>query len=207
MEKKKNSVLSTISAHGQKPREENDYYATPDNATYSFLDCLDPEILEVLKQNGVWEPSCGEGALSNILRKKGIEVKRESDLIQRSYSCEIGDFLEQKDKTPLNIITNPPFKLVEDFIQKGYELLEDGNYMIYFARVQLIEGIKRFNLFQKMPIKQVYVHSQRVKCEKGGIPTEGSSAQCFIWVVIQKGYQGETTLKWIPPHGTKYDNL
>ena len=74
------------SNHTDQEREQNDYYAT------------DPKALEMLLEfesfgHYVWEPACGEGHLSTVLKNHGYNVK-SSDLINRGYEdTEIADFL------------------------------------------------------------------------------------------------------------------
>lgn len=72
------AVFSTLgsSNHSEVEREKYDFYAT------------DPKALELLlkleKFENVWECACGQGHLSEILRKNNIHGK-SSDYIDRGY--------------------------------------------------------------------------------------------------------------------------
>lgn len=58
-------------------REKNDYYATDPKAMYKLLE------FETFDKN-IWEPACGEGNLSEVLKEKGYNVY-STDLINRGY--------------------------------------------------------------------------------------------------------------------------
>ena len=66
-----NSIFKTLGAsnHTEKERETDDFYAT-DPVAIDLL-CDYPHIH---MPNGVWEPSCGSGCLSERLRQRGHDV-------------------------------------------------------------------------------------------------------------------------------------
>ena len=42
-----------------------------------------------------------------------------------------------------------------------------------------------------------FIFSERIKCEKDGIKSKNGSMMCYAWFVWEKGYHGNTILKWI----------
>lgn len=58
-------------------REKNDYYATHPKAMEQLLK------YETFNKN-IWEPACGEGNLSEVLKAAGYNVY-STDLIDRGY--------------------------------------------------------------------------------------------------------------------------
>ena len=67
-----------------------------------------------------------------------------------------------------------------------------------FLRLLFLESQSRRKLFEKQPPKTVYVFSKRVNCAKNGdFVTYDSSAVAYAWFVWEKGYTGETVVKWI----------
>lgn len=187
------AIFSTLgaSSHSEKERQEHDYYAT------------DPKAIELLLKledfNNVWEPACGEGHLSDVLKKHNIH-SRSSDLISRGYSEEILDFLAI-DNLEWNgdIITNPPFKYAKEFVEKSLQITQAGSKIAMFLRIQFLETKDRKELFKSYPPKYVYVASSRIMCAKNGNFTEAnkdSSATCYCWFIWENGYKGETILKW-----------
>ncbi len=189
--------MSTVlgsSHHSEEDRELNDYYAT------------DPKAAELLLQYEtftpmVWEPSCGEGHLSKVFEAAGYDVK-SSDLIDRGYGEAYTDFLSL-DITVFtgDIITNPPYKFAQEFIEKSLQIIPDGCKVAMFLKIQFMEGKRRKHLFLKYPPKVIYVSSSRINCAKNGnfqgMRETGGSAIAYAWYVWQKGYAGDSVIKWI----------
>lgn len=172
-------------------REINDYYATHPKAIYKLLE------YESFNQN-VWEPACGEGNLSEVLKEHGYNVY-STDLIDRGYQDELMDFINTDNKWFGDIITNPPFKYTNEFILKSLESVEPGNKIAMFLKINYLTGIKRYNeIYSKYPPQRVYVFSGKVGCSKNNRP-EGfrSSAIDYVWMIWEKGKYAPTELKWI----------
>lgn len=70
-----------------------------------------------------------------------------------------------------------------------------------FLKLQFLEGKERKKLFTEYPPKIIYVSSGRLLCAKNRefekLKAGGGSAVAYAWYVWVKGYQGETTIKWI----------
>lgn len=142
------------------------------------------------------ECACGEGHISKVLENNGYNVY-SSDLIDRGYG-DVKDFLKCTEPFNGDILTNPPFKLAEKFIEKSMELLQEGNKAIFFLKVQFLESKSRKLLFEKYPPKLVIVNSERQQCSKNGdFEKYHATTQCYCWYVFEKGYKGNTELKWI----------
>ena len=102
------------------------------------------------------------------------------------------------------IITNPPYILANEFIERSMDLLVNGGQLAMFLKIQFLEGSKREALFQKYPPKYVYVFRRRVSAWNNGMklnPETGkkwSSTITFCWYVWQKGLQRiEPVIRWI----------
>ena len=184
------------SAHADNEREKNDFYATPQSAVVNFLNCYLYRDKEVLDKN-LWECSCGDGAISKILENNGYNVF-SSDLIDRGYG-EQSDFMTyQENVGGGDIITNPPFKLILPFLEHAIKLLENGNKLIFLMRLLCLEGKQRNEFFKKYPIKYVYIHTTRIACTLPDVQTKPASAIAYAWYVWEKGYEGETVIRWLP---------
>lgn len=188
----KDSAFKMLGAtnHCKEEREENDYYATDPKAIDELLR------YETFNQN-IWENACGMGHLSKRLKKYGYNVL-STDLIDRDYQDQILNFLS--DETYLfngDIITNPPYKYCTEWILKSLNSIPEGNKVALFLKLQTLEGQKRYDeIYSKYPPKSVYVFVKRIQCAKNG-EFKGSSAVCYAWFVWEKGYTGNTILKWI----------
>jgi hypothetical protein len=190
-----NSIYKTLGAsnHTDKERQNEDFYATESKA----IDVL----LEVENFNkNIWECACGQGHLSEPLIKAEYNVK-STDLIDRGYGQGGIDFLQQNEIFNGDIITNPPYAFAQEFIEKALFLVPTGNKVAMFLKIQFLEGKKRKELFLKYPPKTIYVSSSRLLCAKNAefqkMKDSGGSAVAYAWYIWEKGYQGNTTVKWI----------
>lgn len=196
----KKSVFTTLGAsnHTNQERQGEDYYATDPTAVEKLAKHFDIPL-------NIWEPACGEGHLSKRLQEMGCEV-HSTDLIDRGFINGGGNcnFLEmqQMPNDKMSILTNPPYKYALEFIQHSLKLLSDNNYCIMLLKIQFLEGKKRYKeLFSINPPKYMFVFSERLLCAKNGdfqkMKDGGGSAVAYAWYVWQKGYKGETIIKWI----------
>lgn len=190
--RKVNKVMPLASSgHTSDARQHHDYYATDPIAI--------EKLLELEKFSNVWEPACGEGHLSKVLIDKGIHGK-SSDLIDRGFGSQY-DFLSIHNKHwDGDIITNPPFKHATGFIEKSLEIMQEGSRAAMFLKIQFLESADRRKLFKNNPPVLVYVASARIRCAKNGdfkaLEKSGGAVVCYAWFIWQKGFTGETTLKW-----------
>ena len=183
------SVVGCIGAsnHTDSEREHHDFYATDPVAAEWLIK------LEDLNHN-ILEPACGQGHLSKVFEKHGFNVK-STDLIDRGYGQGGVDFFSCTDNWCGDIVTNPPYSVAQEFVEHALSLVEPGNKVCMFLKVQFLEGKARRKLFEVAPPKRVWVSSSRIACIKNG--TEVANAiQAYAWYVWEKGYQGDTVLKW-----------
>lgn len=186
----KKSTFTTLgaSSHSEREREKNDYYATEPRVIR--------ELFEVEKFSSlVWECACGEGHLSEAMKKEGKEVI-STDLVSRGYgSCGV-DFLRQSNGYECDIITNPPYRFAQEFVEKAIQLT--SNKVAMFLKLTFLEGQRRKKLFEQYPPRIVYVYSSRRKCALNGeFNAVGSSASCYAWFVWEKEFKGEPIIRWI----------
>lgn len=176
------TYLSGTSLAGMSPtrsRVENDYYATPFEATEAILS------REEL-HGSILEPAAGEGHISKVLREYYPNSQIIStDLVQRDdrFGCGIVggvDFLTENYPEKFNnVITNPPFSLAKEFAEKALEV--STGKVILFAKIQFLEGLQ--------PLRN------GLEVDENGKPW--SSTMCFAWFVWEHGYTGEPCIRWI----------
>lgn len=141
----KSSVFKTIGAsnHTDHDRQSEDYYATEPAAT-DWLCKLEQFSSPIL------EPSCGEGHISRQLIAHGYEVVSR-DLVDRGYG-EVADFLffnnEQWDG---DIITNPPYALAQEFVEKALQMVQPGHKVAMFLKLTFLAGKSRREMFKNTP--------------------------------------------------------
>ena len=179
---------------GERP--ESDYYATDPESLEIFLHKLGED--NITLNTNIWECAAGDGALSNVLKKYGYRV-RSSDIYKRGFEDnEIIDFLEAQERWDGDILSNPPYSLAQEFVEKALECVQDGSKVIMYLHLQFLESKGRRELFDTNPPKYIYVNSARQVCYKNGDTTRKmSSAVCYCWFIWEKGYQGDPIIKWI----------
>lgn len=190
------SIYVTLGAsnHTEKDRVGKDYYATEPKATELLL-------AEEAFSKKVWEPACGGGHMAKVLIERGYDV-RCTDITEREmgnvpYDGNL-DFLEYSGKFSGDIVTNPPYKIALDFIKKAISVIETGHKVAMFLKLQFLEGKSRKKFFSKHPPQTVYVSSSRLICAgNGDFDKYKSSAVAYAWFVWQKGYKGDTVIRWI----------
>lgn len=189
-------VCNGASNHSMEEREKNDYYAT------------EPKAVELLLEQEkfspyIWEPACGEGHISKVLKNYGYKVY-STDLIKREYNdMETRDFFsftkeEIKKTIPRDIITNPPYKIAKNFVEHALDISMDGTKIAMFLKLTFLESKSRKELFKKYPFKTLYVSSSRLSCGKNGnFNTHSKNAVAYGWFVWKKGFYGDPIIKWI----------
>ena len=198
-----NSIYTTLGAsnHTDKEREMDDYYATDPVAIDKLLEME-------LPNKHIWECACGGGHLAQRLKDKGFEVFC-TDLVYRGYPLdEQKDFLKYNLETSVwncgdyDILTNPPYKYATEFVLKALEMIDEEHKVYMFLKLTFLEGKTRLKeLFSKYPPKVVYVSSERILCAKNAeferMKEGGGSAVAYGWFVWEKGYKGDSIVKWM----------
>lgn len=169
-------------------RQAEDYYAT-DPVAAEWLDRIED------LDNRIWECACGEGHIAKVFVRNGHEVM-STDLIDRGYGRGGVDFLKCQEQFYGDIVTNPPYKYAQEFIEHALELIPEGNKVCMFLKVQFLEGKNRKKFFASHPPKRVWVSSSRISCYTNGEFKKTSSMLALAWYVWEKGYKGDTILKW-----------
>lgn len=169
-------------------REKDDFYPTPPEGTEALL--------SVESFDGpIWEPACGDGAISKVLEASGHTVI-SSDLVDRGYGETRTDFLmEYRPRAP-NIVTNPPFKMVAPFIRKALDL--SSGKVAFLLRLACLEGAERGEIFEQSPLARVWVFRRRLSMYRSGAKTEQTGMIAFAWFVWSHGHEGPPTLGWLP---------
>lgn len=195
--KKSIFVCNGASNHTEEERQPEDYYAT------------EPKAVEILLekekfQHNVWEPACGEGHISEVLKKHGYDVL-STDIIDRGYPETIIDdfFTISRDDNYLSpdIITNPPYKYAKEFVEHALEISKDNTKIAMFLKLTFLEGKARKKMFEANPPKTIYVSSSRLQCAKNGdfekYKNGVGTAVAYAWYVWEKGFKGDPVIKWV----------
>lgn len=175
-------------------RAKDDFYPTEPALTRALLK-VEPFI------GSVWEPACGDGALSEILKQKGHPTV-STDLVSRGYGRGGIDFLTTRTLRAPNVITNPPFLHWQAFAQHALDL--GALKVALLGRLLLLEGWDRSAFFQRTHLTRVWVVG-RSKMRPPGTKDKGHGGMiAFAWFVWDweaiEHFRSETPrINWIKP--------
>ena len=176
--------------HGKGIREENDYYATEPIAGHLLLE-VEPEL------NNIWECACGEGHLARVFDEAG-KLGKATNLVNRGYGTQEDFLINTNPYHYGDIITNPPYTHAQEFVENALARVDEGRKVCMFLKVLFLESKARRKLFDKQPPKTIYVSSSRINCAKfGNFEKYTTKAIAYAWYVWEKGYKGNTIVKWI----------
>lgn len=183
------AAYSAAQTVDQDDREKDDFYPTWPGATSALL------AVETF-DGPIWECACGEGDMSRVLAAAGHKVV-STDLVDRGFGDAKIDFLMEWSPRAPNIVTNPPFGLAREFVDKALSLTTGKVAM--FLRLAFLEGIDRGEWLPSTPLARVWIMSRRVPMQRGRISEagDGHGVIAFAWFVWEHGHAGPASLGWL----------
>ncbi len=180
-----------MSSTGRGPRlgGPDDHYVTPSWVVRRLLETWKP------RPGWLCEPAAGEGAIihevNNYLPGRldwlAVECRAtaEARLLAVGVNPCIADFLTWEPPASVThdvstVITNPPFKLCEEFIRRGAELFPDAD-LVFLTRLGFLASEKRVALWRDIGMPDVYVLPNRPSFTPDG---KTDSAD-YCWLVFQ----------------------
>ena len=182
------TVAQSIIGYGRDGgRPKDDFYPTPPEATKALL---------AVEKFGphIWEPACGDGAISKVLEKAGYSVE-SSDLNDHGYGDRGVDFLLEHQSFDGDIITNPPFKLGQQFAEHALHL--GVMKMALLLKINFLEGVSRCQWLEKSPLVRVLVFRKRLTLLRSGMKRKGGVMITFAWYIWKRRHEGKPTIGWI----------
>lgn len=192
---------SAVMQQRSEPHDSLDDFPTPAFATRALCEYIarfSPVRLGLLDCR---EPAANRGFMVKPLREYFGHVMA-SDVHDYGVGFPVQDYLfgpdSHFDRTGWTV-TNPPFRLAQQFIERALRLSRVGVAMI--VRTAFMEGQKRYEeLFTKTPPSHILQFTERVPMYKGRLagPDE-TTATAYCWLIWFKGRTGPTTFEWIAP--------
>lgn len=169
-----------------------DFYATPYAALPALLVAEGKRL-----PSAIWEPACGNGALVVPLRNRGFDVTA-TDL--HDWGCPGAttgiDFLGSAadgvaaqmalDHERAGIVTNPPFNIIEDFVERAVSL---SPYVALLCRLAFLESEGRMTWFPRVGLRRVHVIGERLPMmHRHGYegPKLSNAGMCFCWFIFAR---------------------
>ena len=144
----------------------------------------------------LWEPAAGRGAIVNVLRAAGHAVIA-SDLVDYGFPTHFcgRDFLMER-KAPEGceaIVTNPPFKLAEEFVAHALQLCPR---VVMLLRLAFLESERRCEILEGSGLVRVHVFRKRLpmmhRTEWQG--PKVNSGMAFAWFCWDRNHSGPTVI-------------
>ncbi len=169
-------------------RAEADWYQEP---AWVVNALLDRERFTGLS----WDPSCGGGTIPEAMLARGLPCYG-SDLADRGYGRTGVDFFSTTKSTD-NIVTNPPYGVIEPYIRHALTLARSK--VAILARLALLESTRRQALFRETPLARVWVSHRRVSMPPGGtdVPASGGTV-AYAWFVWDHSHVSAPVIGWLP---------
>lgn len=193
---------SAVMQQRVEPHDSLDDFPTPPWATRALCEWLVFEDL-FLDFHTCREPAANRGYMVGPLREYFAHVEA-ADVHDYGAGFPVNDYLFGPLPTPVDwTITNPPFRLAEQFIERALETSRVGVAMI--VRAAFLEGVGRFErLFSRHQPSHVLQFTERVVMHKGKLSATGSTATAYCWIIWQPSDIGKMArpsarLSWIAP--------
>jgi predicted RNA methylase len=183
-----------VMAQRSEPRDSLDDFPTPPWATRALIEHV---IARNLSQEVCLEPACGAGHMSRPLNEYIGSVESQ-DVFDYGFGSK-QDYLSFKTNKKFDwVITNPPFRLAEEFILQALSMSKVG--CAFLVRTTFIESVGRYRrLFNIQPPALVAQFVERVPMVKGRLDPKASTATGYCWLVWERGSIDGTKMVWIPP--------
>jgi hypothetical protein len=136
--------------------------------------------------------------MSKVLKEYFKEV-HSSDAFSYGYG-DVRDFVEKPYQSNSFdwVITNPPFRLAEDFVRLALPMARKG--VAILARTVFIESVGRYEgIFREAPPTMFAQFVERVPMVRGRLDIKATTATGYAWLVWEKGNLDAPRLTWVPP--------
>ena len=177
-------------------RHKDDAYSTPKWLTRALMGRLN-----LSKDARILEPACGTGSIVEVLREQDyrnvwIGEKNLVKLVRcsRRYGCPVASYSDYLafDESNLGwdlIVTNPPYTLALEFIQKSFKLSSslwaDHALIAMLLRVNFVGSGERAEFHNEHP-SELLVTPRRPSFTYDG-KTDATEYAWFVWGTGQEG--------------------
>ena len=190
---------SAVMQQRSEPHDSLDDFPTPPWATRALCEFLARDG-EDIASHICREPAANRGHMVTPLRESFGTVEG-ADVHDYGAGFPVQDYLFGPDPDPVHwTITNPPFRLAEQFIERALRTSVRGVAVI--VRSAFLEGVGRHaRLFSVHRPAYVLQFTERVVMHKGKLSPKGSTATAYCWIVwhCAAKHPAPTQFRWIAP--------
>jgi hypothetical protein len=168
-------------------REKSDHYVEPAWCS--------ARLFQVEKFEGsIVDPACGWGTIVLEAKKAGYNAAG-FDLVDRGWDYIPRDFL-QSTTVYDNIVTNPPFGIVPQFITHAVKHARRK-----VATILATPRLTAARWLQALPLSRILLLTPRPSMPPGDYIKAGgkigNGKEDYCWLIFDHGYQGEPTIGWL----------
>lgn len=192
---------TAVVAQRFESRDSLDNFPTPPWATRALMEHVIARETNSCLALSCLEPACGRGDMAFVLYEYFDRI-HFSDIHDYGIKAGIGDFLDESylEREHYDwVITNPPFKLAQEFALRALDIANRGVALL--VRTQFLEGKGRYaKLFKDTPPSIVAQFTERVSMVRGKLDPKASRPTAYCWMVwYEAAMRTPTRLMWIPP--------
>jgi predicted RNA methylase len=171
-----------------------EFYATPPEGVRALLSVESFD-------GSIWEPACGDGAMSRELIAAGYTVV-STDIADRGYGVTGVDFLQETKPRAKHIVTNPPYGrgLADQFIGHALRLTRTtGGSVAMLLDLSSLCHPTRTAKFIRTPPAAIYGLDELV-CLLNGRHNEAIARAAhmrYCWAIWKPGHTGRPSFWWV----------
>lgn len=176
-------------------RQPDDWYVEPQWVSSRLFE-VEPFAGEI------WDPACGGGNIITAALCAGHSA-HGSDKVQRYRGAIVWDFLAQGERPDRvnNIVSNPPFKHAQAFVELSLKLATNKVAMMLPAA--WVQGDKRSRWLETTPLARIHFLAPRPSMPPGEVISAGIKAgngttdyAWFVWDLSKKR-KHTPEIKWL----------
>jgi hypothetical protein len=171
-----------------------EFYPTPPSAIRALLSVESFE-------GDIWEPACGDGAISKELVRAGYDVIA-TDITDWGYGYPGYNFLTLETPFARNIVTNPPYGwgMADRFARKALSFThQTGGRVAMLLNIASLCHPKRHDDFVRQPPSVIYALDECVCFPLGDSAraTVHTLKHRYAWLVWDHAHKGDSVIRWL----------
>lgn len=192
------------------PDNLGEMFHTPVDVTNNLLEALTADGIGIKRDSLVLDPCAGHGNIIRALRWNNIvdtfaiesdprAIDQLTTVNGKALTFNTSFFVnELSDDFPSMdyIIINPPYTLIEQFIERSFMFLKYDGHICVLLRLGHLAGVKRGRFLRKYQPKYVYI-----LCQRPSFSGTAADIGGYAWVVWDSYIdpQRDTIVRWIRP--------